>query len=179
MERERDELADLLRRKEYRASAVRRVWVPNPGGKQRPLGIPRILDRVVMVAAGVVLEPIFDVGLPDEQHGYSATCTCAGSCWAGRKSGLEARLRAKIVACADDYVICCKGDADEAMAGMQRLMERLELTVNEAKTHIRQMPDDRFDFLGYTFGRYCSPKTGRAYLCVAARGAQVAVALAV
>jgi len=82
-----------------------------------------------------------------------------------KKSGLEARLRAKIVSYADDYVICCKGDADEAMAGMRRLMERLKLTVNEAKTHIRQMPGDRFDFLGYTFGRYYSPKTGRAYLC--------------
>ena len=34
-----------------------------------------------------------------------------------------------------------------------------------AKTHIRQLPQERFDFLGYTFGRYYSPKTGRAYLC--------------
>ena len=74
-ERWLDELADTLRRKEYRASAVRRVWIPKPGGKQRPLGIPRILDRVVMVATGVVLEPIFDADLPDEQHGYRANCS--------------------------------------------------------------------------------------------------------
>jgi hypothetical protein len=39
------------------------------------------------------------------------------------------------------------------------------LTVNETKTHIRELPQERFDFLGYTFGRCYSPKTGRAYLC--------------
>ena len=66
------ELADTLRRKTYRAEAVRRVWIPKEGNKSklRPLGIPRILDRVVMTAAVVVLEPIFEVDLPAEQHGY-------------------------------------------------------------------------------------------------------------
>ena len=75
VERWLGELADILRRKEYRASPVRRVWIPKPGGKQRPLGIPRIWDRVVMAAAGVVLEPIFAADLPDEQHGYRANCS--------------------------------------------------------------------------------------------------------
>ncbi|HET7525339.1 MAG TPA: reverse transcriptase domain-containing protein, partial [Burkholderiaceae bacterium] len=82
-----------------------------------------------------------------------------------RKRGLETRFGAKIVAYADDYVICCKGNAEEAMAEMRRLMTQLKLTVNEAKTHVRQLPQERFDFLGYSFGRYYSPKTGRAYLC--------------
>jgi hypothetical protein len=40
------------------------------GKKLRPLGIPRIADRVVMTAAVVVLEPIFEVDMPAEQHGY-------------------------------------------------------------------------------------------------------------
>src|ERR1022692_686512 len=67
------ELADTLRRRTYRPEAVRRVWIPKKGSKEmRPLGIPRIADRVVMRAAMVVLEPIFDVDLPAEQHGYRA-----------------------------------------------------------------------------------------------------------
>jgi RNA-directed DNA polymerase len=54
-------------------------------------------------------------------------------------------------------VICCKGNAEQAMTEMRRLMEQLKLTVNEAKTHIRELPQERFDFLGYSFGRYYSP----------------------
>src|SRR5450755_4815541 len=81
-----------------------------------------------------------------------------------KQRGMERRLQAKIVSYADDYVICCKGDVDEALAEMRWMMRRLKLTVNEAKTRVCQLPHDRFDFLGYTFGRCYSAKTGRAYL---------------
>jgi RNA-directed DNA polymerase len=43
-------------------------------------------------------------------------------------------------------------------------MARLKLTVNEEKTRLCHLPEERFDFLGYTFGRCYSPQTGRAYL---------------
>lgn len=82
-----------------------------------------------------------------------------------KQRGVESRLQAKIVSYADDYVICCKGDVDEALAEMHRMMRRLKLTVNEAKTRVCHLPNERFDFLGYTFGRYYSPQTGWAYLC--------------
>ena len=43
-------------------------------------------------------------------------------------------------------------------------MTKLKLTVNESKTRVATLPEDRFDFLGYSFGRCYSTKTGRAYL---------------
>src|SRR5258708_15541185 len=61
------ELADTLRRKTYRAEAVRRVLISKSDGRRRPPGIPRIADRVVMTAAVTVLAPIFEVDMPAEQ----------------------------------------------------------------------------------------------------------------
>jgi hypothetical protein len=81
-----------------------------------------------------------------------------------QRSSLAKRLDAKIVNYADDLVICCHRGAHEALAGMRRMMGRLKLTVNEDKTRLCRVPEDSFDFLGYTFGRCYSTKTGRAYL---------------
>lgn len=65
-----EELAKELQDKTYQCSPVKRVWIPKPDGKQRPLGIPTIRDRVVQMAAVLVLEPIFEADLPSEQHAY-------------------------------------------------------------------------------------------------------------
>lgn len=78
--------------------------------------------------------------------------------------GYERRFQAQIVNYADDFVICCRGDAEEAMAAVRDMMQKLKLTVNEEKTHICRLPDESFDFLGYTFGRCYSPKTGFRYI---------------
>jgi len=78
--------------------------------------------------------------------------------------GHERRFAARIVNYADDMVICCRGSAQEAMTAMRNMMQKLKLTVNEAKTHVCHIPDESFDFLGYTIGRCYSSKTGRTYI---------------
>jgi RNA-directed DNA polymerase len=65
-----EELAKELQGQTYQPSPVKRVWIPKPDGKQRPLGVPTIRDRVVQMAVVVVLEPIFEADLPSEQHAY-------------------------------------------------------------------------------------------------------------
>ena len=81
-----------------------------------------------------------------------------------KKLGHEKRLAAHIVNYADDLVICCRGQAEEALARMRDIMTKLKLTANETKTRVCKLPEEKFDFLGYTFGRCYSPKTGRAYI---------------
>lgn len=82
-----------------------------------------------------------------------------------KKLGLERSLGSRIVTYADDLVILCrKGKAAEALQRLREIMGRLKLTVNEEKTRICTVPEGAFDFLGYTFGRLYSAKTGQAYL---------------
>src|SRR4051812_22875275 len=81
-----------------------------------------------------------------------------------KTGGHEKRLAARIVNYADDFVICCRGTADEAMTVMRSMMSKLKLTVNETKTRLCRLPEDSFDFLGYTIGRRHSPRTGEAYI---------------
>ena len=77
-----------------------------------------------------------------------------------KTGGHEQRLKARIVNYADDFVICCRGTADEAMAVMQGMMSKLKLTVNETKTRLCRLPEESFDFLGYTIGRCLQPADG-------------------
>ena len=80
-----------------------------------------------------------------------------------KKLGHERRLDAHIVNYADDFVICCRDTASEAMTAMRAMMSRLKLTVNETKTRRCKVPDETFDFLGYTIG-LCRSTTGKSYI---------------
>ena len=81
-----------------------------------------------------------------------------------KQLGHEQRLKARIVNYADDLVLCCRGRGEPVLAAMRDMMQRLRLTVNEHKTRVCKLPEAKFDFLGYTFGRCYSQQTGRAYL---------------
>jgi RNA-directed DNA polymerase len=261
IERWLDELAQELKSRTYRPLPVRRVYIPKPDGKQRPLGVPAIKDRVAQTAAVLVLEPIFEADLQPEQYAYRRDRSALDAVrhvhklintghgeivdadltayfdslphaellksvarrvvdgamlhlikmWleapveetdergnkhrstrnrdegrgspqgspispllsnlymrrfvlGWKKLGHERRLKAQIVNYADDLVICCRGRAEQALVTMRDMMTKLKLTVNETKTRVCKLPEEKFDFLGYTFGRCYSTKTGRAYL---------------
>src|ERR1700749_592535 len=79
--------------------------------------------------------------------------------------GLERSLGTRIVTYADDLVILCRrGKAEEALSRLRELMGKLKLTVNEEKTRICKVPEGEFDFLGDSFGRMYSARTGQARL---------------
>ena len=81
--------------------------------------------------------------------------------------------RAHIVNYADDFVILSRGHAAEALAWTREVMTKLGLTLNEAKTSVRNARQERFDFLGYTFGPHRFRKDGHWYLGASPSGKSV------
>jgi RNA-directed DNA polymerase len=73
-------------------------------------------------------------------------------------------FRAHVVNYADDFVILSRGRAAEALAWTKGVMTRIGLTLNEAKTSLKDAREESFDFLGYTFGPHHMSEGGRVYL---------------
>src|SRR5712691_389679 len=81
-----------------------------------------------------------------------------------RLTGRSEAFQAHVVSYADDFVILSRGCAAEALAWTKAAMTRLGLTLNEAKTSLKNARKERFDFLGYSFGPYCYKGNGKWYL---------------
>ncbi len=260
MERWLETLREELVAGRYAPQPLLRVWIPKSNGGQRPLGIPTIRDRVVQMAAVLIIGPIFEADLLPQQYGFRpgvdakmalrrmywhvtqhgrrevvdadlrdyftsiphaplmrslarriadgrllhtikrwltapvverqrptgsdrrSTQTKRGTpqggvispllancyfrrfllAWQGH--GHQEQLDAHVVNYADDFVICCHpGNAETALARMKGLMTRLGLEVNETKTRIARLPEEAFNFLGYTVGGFYG-KGGRRYI---------------
>jgi group II intron reverse transcriptase/maturase len=59
-----------LKERSYKPGAVKRIWIPKPNGKLRPLGIPNVRDRIVQMALLLLLQPIFEADFDEGSHGY-------------------------------------------------------------------------------------------------------------
>ena len=81
-----------------------------------------------------------------------------------RITGQDKNLRAEVISYSDDFVILSRGFAAKALDWTRQVMKRLGLTLNEAKTVIKEARRERFDFLGYTFGPHHYRKDGHWYL---------------
>src|SRR5918998_2232428 len=81
-----------------------------------------------------------------------------------RLTGRGEAFRAHVISYADDFVILSRGHADGALAWARLVMAKLGLTLNEAKTSVKDARTERFDFLGYSFGPHRFRKDGHWYL---------------
>ncbi|WP_248862326.1 reverse transcriptase domain-containing protein [Streptomyces halobius] len=87
------DLAERLRTYTYRPSVLRRVQIPKPGrpGEFRPLSIPTVADRVVMTAAKLVLEPVFEAGFTEASYGFRPKRSAIDACDAVRAAANQGR----------------------------------------------------------------------------------------
>lgn len=76
---------------------------------------------------------------------------------------LRWKLKARIVRYADDFVVLCRGKTDAPLAAVRHVLERLDLTLNETKTHIVDARQESFNFLGFAIRVSKSWRSGKSY----------------
>jgi group II intron reverse transcriptase/maturase len=126
-----DELAAKLRAGTYRPRPLRRVYIPRPGkpGQLRPLGIPCLADRVVMTAAKIVLEPIFEADFLPTSYGFRPGLSAHHALETIRQTvtwrGKQWALDADIGSCFDEIDPCALVDQIERRVCDRRMLKLL------------------------------------------------------
>jgi hypothetical protein len=152
-------LREGLRTGRYRPQPVKRVSIPKPDGRLRPLGIPTVTDRIVQTAVLLVLEPIFEADFLDSSYGFRPGRNAHQAIDAIRQhlaAGFQERY-------ADDFVVLARYQSRQLIDWIEGLLEgRFRLTVHREKTRIVKLhqPGESLDFLGFA-PRYDRDRFGR------------------